>query len=110
MMMFMRINRTRGWRAMIAVAAVLAWVSGNTVAKEPSSALELARQLNQAFIEVADQVSPSVVVVQVAHKANFSEAEQDGDNPFWDLIPREFRRQFEQQHPPQPRERPRREN
>ena len=76
-------------------------------AKEPSTALELARQLNQAFIEVADQISPCVVVIQVSHKQGFSEPNLDEDNPFWDLIPREFRKQFEQR---QQREKPRREN
>ena len=37
-------------------------------AKDTSSALDLARQLNQAFIEVADKVSPAVVVIRVAHR------------------------------------------
>src|SRR5437667_2110794 len=97
------LSRGNRWKTVICAVGLLAGGSGGLVAKENSSALELARQLNQAFIEVADQISPSVVVIQVAHKANFSQAEQDSDNPFWDLIPREFRRQFEQQHPPQPR-------
>src|SRR5690349_420794 len=68
-----------------------------------STALELARQLNQAFIEVADQVSPSVVVIRVAHKADFSDGEIDEDNPFWDFIPRQFRKQLEQQQREQQR-------
>src|SRR5437773_97874 len=34
-------------------------------AKEPSANLELARQLNQAFVEVAEKVSPAVVVINV---------------------------------------------
>ena len=33
-----------------------------------SPALGLARQLNQAFVEVADTVSPSVVVLAIARK------------------------------------------
>src|SRR5437588_4938869 len=71
--------------------------------KEASTALELARQLNQAFIEVADQVSPSVVVIRVAHKADFSDGEIDEDNPFWDFIPRQFRKQLEEQQRQQQR-------
>ena len=34
-----------------------------------SPALSLARQLNEAFIEVADKVSPAVVVIEVTEKA-----------------------------------------
>ncbi len=86
----------RCW-ALVAAATLLALGAGNAIAKEASTALELARQLNQAFIEVADQVSPAVVVIRVAHKPNFSEAEPDEDNPFWDFIPRQFRKQMEEQ-------------
>jgi len=82
---------------MVALAFLLASAAGHAVAKEPGTALELARQLNQAFIEVADQVSPAVVVIRVAHKPNFSEAEPDEDNPFWDFIPRQYRKQMEEQ-------------
>ncbi len=73
-------------------------------AEKVSPALEMARQLNQAFIEVADQVSPAVVVVRVAHKPNRVEFDSD-ENPLWDLLPPEFRRQLEQQ-----RERQRKDN
>ena len=65
-------------------------------AKAASPAVELARQLNQAFIEVADQVSPAVVVIRVAHKANVLDLE-DEENPFWDLLPRQYRKQLEEQ-------------
>lgn len=50
-----------------------ALVSVSALAKESSPgaaspALDLARQLNQAFIEVADSVSKSVVVIKVKTK------------------------------------------
>ena len=61
-----------------------------------SPALDLARQLNQAFIEVAEKVSPSVVVIKVAQKPR-PDALDDPENPFWDLMPREFREQFERE-------------
>src|SRR6266571_174374 len=64
-------------------------------ARETSAALDLARQLNQAFIEVAENVSPAVVVVKVAHKQNFIDAEED-DSPFGDMF-RQFRKRFEDQ-------------
>lgn len=67
-------------------------------APKESSAITLARQLNQAFIEVADKVSPSVVVIRVAQKQERSmfgfEAE---GNPFYEMLPREFRKQLEEQ-------------
>ncbi|HWN93657.1 MAG TPA: trypsin-like peptidase domain-containing protein [Methylomirabilota bacterium] len=61
-----------------------------------SPALDLARQLNNAFIEVAEKVSPSVVVIRVAQRER-AEALDDMDNPFWDLVPEEFRKQFEEE-------------
>src|SRR6266404_8594160 len=106
-MMFL-LSRGNRWKTAICAFGLLAGSSGVLPAKENSSALELARQLNQAFIEVADQVSPSVVVIQVAHKPNFSETDSEGDNPFWDLIPRQYRQQFEQQQKQQ-REKQRRD-
>src|SRR5262249_46885309 len=43
---------------------------------------------------------------RVAHKPDFSDLSPDGDsdNPFWDLIPREFRKQLEQQQKEKRRE------
>lgn len=64
----------------------------NSPAKDSSQALELARQLNQAFIEVAEKVSPAVVVIEVTEKQKMSEL--DEDNPFWDMFPPELRRRF----------------
>ena len=62
-----------------------------------SPALDLARQLNSAFVEVAETVSPSVVVIRVAHKPGGKLDLDDEDNPFWDFMPEEFRRQFKEE-------------
>ena len=40
----------------------------STLAAPPAGALEIARQLNEAFVDVADRCTPTVVVVQVAQK------------------------------------------
>ncbi len=81
----------------IAVAAAgLEGIGRPAGVKEGPSALDLARQLNQAFIDVADKVSPAVVVVRVAHKTSYVDPE-DEDNPFFDLLPPEFRRRMEEQ-------------
>jgi serine protease Do len=60
-----------------------------------SPALELARQLNNAFIEVAEKVSPSVVVIKVAQKNGGMD--YDEENPFWELVPEEFRKRLEEE-------------
>jgi len=61
---------------------------GTSVLALDSPALTLARQLNEAFIEAADRVSPAVVVIEVTEKV------RDGGEevPWWDLLPPEDRR------------------
>jgi serine protease Do len=65
-------------------------------AQKPSPALELARQLNQAFVEVAEQVSPAVVVVMVAHKPDYEKMDPS-ESPLWEFLPPELRKQLEDQ-------------
>jgi len=71
-------------------------------AQKESAAIAVARQLNQAFIEVADQVSPSVVVIRVAQKQErgMFGVEMEG-NPFFE----EFRRRFDEQFRKQKKQR-----
>ena len=77
-------------------------------AVEPSEALKLAQQLNQAFVEVAESVSKSVVEVRVSKSVenNQMQGEQFRNSPFFDQLPEDFRKFFEQQ--PQQREQPNR--
>lgn len=85
---------------LLAAAVVAAPVGISPVfAKEPSVALDLARQLNQAFIEVASGVSDSVVVISVAHKPDFTMQEEE-DNPFWEQFRRQFEERFRQRKNP----------
>ena len=58
-----------------AVVAGLAVVSQPQIIAKDAEALSLARQLNKAFIEVAESVSPSVVVITVTQKSNAEETE-----------------------------------
>ena len=89
----------------IAVTILSAGLLGGAVANslaqaaEPSEALKLAQQLNQAFVEVAESVSKSVVIVRVANKP-----QADGvfgnplrNSPFFDQLPEEYRKFFERQ-------------
>ena len=82
-------------------AGLLGGVVANSLAQaaEPSEALKLAQQLNQAFVEVAESVSKSVVIVRVANKP-----QADGvfgnplrNSPFFDQLPEEYRKFFERQ-------------
>jgi serine protease Do len=60
-----------------------------------SPAMETARRLNEAFIEVADRVSPAVVVIEVAHRPDYQESEP-GEDPFLDTLPPDMRRRLEE--------------
>jgi serine protease Do len=65
-------------------------------AEAPSDILSWAQRLNTAFIQVADQVSPSVVVIEVAHPVQDRNALMDLEHePFLDRLPEEDRRKFE---------------
>ena len=56
-------------------------------AKDTPSNLDIARQLNQAFIELAEKVSPAVVVINVSQKpaVRRSEEEPDEEDPYGEL-------------------------
>jgi len=64
--------------------------------KEPSASLALARQLNQAFIELAEKVSPAVVVITVVEKPTAVTTDDEEDDSS-DAVPREFWRRFHRQ-------------
>src|ERR1019366_5178417 len=78
------------------VAAGLALAAQPALSREPSANLDLARQLNQAFVEVADKVSSSVVFINVVQKPAAS-ATEDEPNGLFDSLPREFWRYFHKQ-------------
>src|SRR5436189_250046 len=88
-------NRSKCPSGWLALLAILVLSPLPLEAKENSTAIDLARQLNQAFIEVADKVSPAVVVIKLAHKPDYRDLD-DGSNPFLDMVP-ELRKRFEEQ-------------
>src|SRR5215472_1678258 len=59
--------------------------------KPDSSYLELARQLNQAFVEIAEKVSTSVVVITVVQKPGVPIPDDDDD---FGSLPPEFKHYF----------------
>src|SRR5262245_21756763 len=67
-------------------------IAPSAEARENSRALEAARALNKAFVEVAEVVSSSVVVIEVAQRAEAIEL--DEDNPLFEKIPKEYRKEL----------------
>jgi len=94
----------------------LALLSGALIASQVASLnagepvrpnLDLVRQLNAAFVQVAESVSPSVVVITVIEKpsagvqAESSSSSDDQEAPSEQLPPwlRRYLREWEQEHP-----------
>jgi serine protease Do len=74
-------------------------------ATEPAPAnIEIARALNQAFVEVADKVTPAVVVISVVQKPTVVSPTEEEDGSTDSLSP-EFRRQFPLPYEELPQER-----
>ena len=95
-------NRIRNLALSMIVSAGLIGSGAVALAKD-SSALEMARQLNDAFVEVADKVSPAVVVITVTQKANYhgnmfeeNSGDEDGSSPFDQFGP-QFKKWFDDQ-------------
>lgn len=80
--------------ATVALSGLLLQLPAAEAGKEPAP-IDIARQLNRAFVDVADQVSPSVVVIQVAHKPGFGE--DDEENPLYEMLPPDFRKRMEEE-------------
>jgi serine protease Do len=66
-------------------------------ASDAAANLDLARQLNEAFVEVAQKVSPTVVIVNVVQKVKPSDPQDDNDNGEYDSLPPGFWRRFHEQ-------------
>ncbi len=98
-----KLSRTLGWAGGLALWAM---AGSAPAAGRDAEPLELARRLNEAFVRVAEGVSPAVVVISVTRRAEDGAADLES-SPFWEWLPREFRRQWEERFRGQP-ENPRR--
>lgn len=85
--------------ALLACGTVLSFPSFSAETADPpaSRALDLARQLNEAFISVAEAVSPAVVVIEVRQKAGAPE-DYEGDSIF-ESLPPDVQRRFLERGP-----------
>jgi len=88
--------------AAIVLATLIDPPSAN--AADAASPLEIAQQLNEAFVQVAETVSPAVVVIEIAQRPNTARFHRD--HPLWELLPPESRRQLEEDLEKEPKEPP----
>ncbi|MBI3417347.1 MAG: trypsin-like peptidase domain-containing protein [Verrucomicrobia bacterium] len=88
--------KPKTYLCLLAAAGVLTGTSLPMITEAASADLDIARKLNQAFIEVADKVSPAVVVVKVKQKPGAAESDEDGGG-FFDMLPPGLRRRLEEQ-------------
>lgn len=86
-------NRLSLWLSLLLSAAAVCFVPA--FGADRAANLDLARQLNDTFVEVAGKVSPAVVVISVIEKPN-PKPDPDEDENFDSLPPgwRDFHRQF----------------
>jgi serine protease Do len=87
----------------IFISFALAWTCATTSVAADSAAahLDLARQLNAAFVEVAERVSPAVVVINVIQK-NTGGVTEEMEQQFEELPPelkKYFRRRLQEHQP-----------
>jgi serine protease Do len=95
--------RSTKWITATVTAVVLSVCPSSFLAAETATALDLARQLNQAFAEVAQKVSSTVVIVNVVEKEGSSANAEDSqeESPF-DSMPPSLKRFHEQFRNPFP--------
>jgi len=87
----MKFNSLMRKPMLVAWLLVLAATPFQPGVRAASPSLSLAKQLNEAFVEVAEKASPTVVVIEVVGKA------EEIDPTSWlDAIPPELRKQFEE--------------
>ncbi len=87
--------------AILAMAPLQSFARDLTATPTPNANLQLAQQLNQAFVQVAEDVSPAVVVITVVQKASATPRLDSGDGSGDEEDPldglRRWFRQYQQQ-------------
>lgn len=84
------------------VALALPGLPLSVPASSASPELDLVRELNKAFVEIASKVSRNVVVINVVQKESPANIEDDDDQERPDSMPPGFWKKFHEQfkHPP----------
>jgi serine protease Do len=81
-------------RLPLIVSGLVVPLQSAPAAEPPPTNIEVARQLNQAFVDVAEKVTPAVVVINVIQKATVVTPDEDSDDST-DALPRDFQRYFQ---------------
>ncbi|HEY5914899.1 MAG TPA: trypsin-like peptidase domain-containing protein [Verrucomicrobiae bacterium] len=80
----------------VAAALIALWLAGPRChGQNASPAGDAARQLNEAFVEVAEKVSPAVVVINVVQRVSVEPEENNPNDSFPPGFWREFHKQFQ---------------
>ncbi len=90
----MRASHPGTLRRPLVLALTLALHTALPAFSAAPSPLEVARQLNEVFVDVSERAAASVVVVRVAQK--LGAADGDDEHPLLDSMPEELRRQYQQ--------------
>jgi serine protease Do len=88
--------KTLNCSSLLLATAALVMCSPPPQAKDARANLDFARQLNQAFIDLAEKVSPTVVIINVVQKTVVPESLND-DNEAFDGLPPGFLRRFHEE-------------
>lgn len=94
----MKIGQIRTSLLTLGICGLAALNPAGAVAASDESPLALARKLNQAFVQVVEKVSPSVVVIKVSQKANAPARLDLRGNPFFDFMPEDMRERLREQY------------
>ena len=81
--------------SLLAAGNVLLFSAEPVSAEAPNPDLQLARQLNSAFVQVAERLSPTVVVINVVQAVTSAEDEEEDGH--FDSMPPGFWRHFHEQ-------------
>lgn len=92
----MKLNRIAVLPALIVALAGAVPAANAAAGLGELSHLELARKMNQAFIDVAETVSPSVVVILVSHKEDYSDPNEE-EHPFFEMLPPEYKKRMQEE-------------
>jgi serine protease Do len=88
-------NMTKTGGLFFVAAALFCGVSPQATSQGTNS--DLARQLNQAFIDVVEKVSPSVVVINAVQKVEAFSADDEREDKTFDSLPPGFWRRFHEE-------------
>ena len=83
--------------SVLALSLLVPALAATSIPAKESRNLAVARQLNEAFVEVAAKVSPTVVILNVVQKVYGPPLEDGTEDGRFDSLPPGFWRKFHQE-------------